>query len=345
MSILSIQNLHKRFDDDVGVLHGISLDVRAAEIACLLGPSGCGKTTLLRIIAGLETPDRGEVLFEGRGVLDVPVHKRGFGLMFQDYALFPHKDVAANVAFGLQMQGLPTREVQRRVEEALELVNLQHLAHRDIHQLSGGEQQRVALARSLAPRPRLLLLDEPIGALDRTLRDRLLEELRGILKRVQVTVLYVTHDQSEAFAISDRVILMRQGQVVQAGAPEDVYRTPANAWAAAFLGMRNLLPGTWVAPGIVDTEIGHLQVEGCSRGATTVLIRPEAAVIGASGPGTTIQGTLIRRSFRGALTHVLVRCASGTTLAFDLPASAEVPGAGEPTTMTLRPESLVCLKE
>jgi ABC-type Fe3+/spermidine/putrescine transport system ATPase subunit len=345
MSILTIQNVHKHFDDHVGVLHGISLEIRAGEIACLLGPSGCGKTTLLRIIAGLEAPDGGQVLFEGRSVLAVPVHKRGFGLMFQDYALFPHKDVTDNVAFGLQMQGVPAEELKRRVEEALELVNLQHLAHRDIHQLSGGEQQRVALARSLAPRPKLLLLDEPIGALDRTLRDRLLEELRSILKQVKVTVLYVTHDQSEAFAIADRVILIRQGQVIQVGAPEVVYREPANAWAATFLGMRNLLPGDCVAPGIVDTEIGRLQVEGCLRGPTTVLIRPEAALVGSSQPGTTIRGTLIGRSFRGALIHVLVRCASDTTLAFDLPAGAEIPSNGEPVGLTLRPEGIVCLAE
>jgi ABC-type Fe3+/spermidine/putrescine transport system ATPase subunit len=345
MSILNVQNIHKHFADGVGVLHGIGLDVDQGEIASLLGPSGCGKTTLLRIIAGLEMPDRGHVLFDGRDMLSVPVHQRGFGLMFQDFALFPHKDVAANVAFGLRMQGLPAGEVERRVKEMLELVNLEHLAHRDVHQLSGGEQQRVALARSLAPRPRLLMLDEPMGSLDRTLRDRLLEELRHILKQVGVTVIYVTHDQSEAFAIADRVILMRAGQVIQAGRPEAVYRQPKNAWVARFMGMHNVLPGRWDAPGWVQTGIGPLRVDGCGQGQVTLLIRPEAAVIDQQGSGTSISGTLTSRSFRGALVHVTVQCAPGVTLAFDLPARAEIPAAGQPITLALQPEGIVCLSE
>jgi ABC-type Fe3+/spermidine/putrescine transport system ATPase subunit len=345
MPILSVRDIHKQFEDSVGVLHGVSIDVEKGEIACLLGPSGCGKTTLLRVIAGLEAPDRGQVVFDGRDILPVPAHRRGFGLMFQDYALFPHKDVAANVAFGLRMQGLPREQVERRVGETLDLVNLLHLAHRDIHQLSGGEQQRVALARSLAPQPKLLMLDEPIGALDRTLRDRLLEELRNTLKRVGVTVLYVTHDQSEAFAISDRVILMYAGRVMQVGAPEAVYRQPINAWAARFLGMRNLLTGEWTAPGLVSTAIGELQVEGCAQGRTIVLIRPDAAAVGRTEAGTVIRGTLTSRSFRGALVHVVVDCSPGRALSFDLPAGAGMPAPGQSITLTIRPEGIVCLRE
>ena len=344
MSILTLRDIHKQFDDGVGVLFGIDIDVQEAEIVCLLGPSGCGKTTLLRVIAGLETPDRGQVLFDGQDISPLPVHRRGFGLMFQDYALFPHKDVAANVAFGLRMQKLAPSQVERRVREALALVSLQDLAHRDVNQLSGGEQQRVALARSLAPRPRLLMLDEPIGALDRTLRDRLLAELRRILKQVRVTVIYVTHDQDEAFAVADRVVLMNAGQIAQIGTPQEVYRRPSDAWAARFLGMQNLIPGDWIAPGLVATEVGTLAVEGCGQGPLTVLIRPEAATPARIEGGATIEGTLVSRSFRGPTVHIVVRCASGTQLAFDVPATGDLPEVGQPVTLTLQPSGIVCLQ-
>jgi ABC-type Fe3+/spermidine/putrescine transport system ATPase subunit len=341
--ILRIRDIHKRFGGEPEVLQGIDLDVDEGEIASLLGPSGCGKTTLLRIIAGLEEPDRGTVYFEGQDVSSIPVHKRGFGLMFQDYALFPHRDVTANVAFGLRMQGRSPHAIRQRVEEMLALVNLEQLAHRDVNLLSGGEQQRVALARALAPQPRLLMLDEPIGALDRTLRDRLLEELRSILKQVDVTVLYVTHDQTEAFAVADRVILMRQGQIVQSAPPEAVYRRPASVWVARFLGMRNLLEGTWVRPGVVETAIGPLEVEPCGDGPTTVLIRPEAATLDNSAVGSHLECTLVRCSFRGALSHIEVQCAPGVLLAFELPAHVALPGVGETMRMTIRRDAIVCL--
>ena len=344
-AILEVRDIHKRFEEGAGVLNGVSFEVEEGQIACLLGPSGCGKTTLLRIVAGLELPDQGSVTFEGQDMRSIPAHKRGFGLMFQDFALFPHKDVAGNVAFGLRMQGLPRQEIRKRVGEMLELVGLGPLAHRDVHQLSGGEQQRVALARALAPGPRLLMLDEPIGSLDRTLRDRLLEELRRILKQVRVTVLYVTHDQGEAFAIADRVIFIRQGRVVQIDTPEAVYSRPADAWVARFLGMQNLLPGTWVAPGVVRTEVGAVPVEGGGEGEVTLLIRPEAAAVGEAREGTVLHGTLTGRSFRGTLVHVVVQHPSGVALAFDLPASAEVPAVGQPIALTLRPEGIVCLEK
>lgn len=343
--ILRIRAVRKRFGGETNVLQGIDLDVNEGEIACLLGPSGCGKTTLLRIVAGLETPDAGQVFFEGREVSSVPVHRRSFGLMFQDYALFPHKDVAANVAFGLRMQGVDRERVHSRVQEMLALVHLQQLAHRDVNQLSGGERQRVALARALAPQPRLLMLDEPIGALDRTLRDRLLEELRQILKQVDVTVLYVTHDQAEAFAIADQVFLMREGQIVQAGRPEAVYRHPASVWVARFLGMRNLLDGVWIEPGVVQTDIGRLKVEECGDGPVTVLIRPEAATTAHAEQGSRVEGTLVRRSFRGALSYIEVRCSSGTQLTFELPAHVALPDVSEPVALTLRSQAVVCLKE
>lgn len=343
MSSLEIHSIQKQFDDGTVVLYDVDLSVRSGEIACLLGPSGCGKTTLLRILAGLETPDRGTVTFEGQDVLPLPAHRRGFGLMFQDYALFPHMDVAGNIAFGLHMQRWPAGKIEARTKEMLDLVHLDNLAHRDIGQLSGGEQQRVALARALAPQPRLLMLDEPIGALDRTLRDRLLEELRHILKAVGITVVYVTHDQSEAFTIGDRLFLMNEGRIVQTGTPDQVYRHPADPWVARFLGMENLIPGEWSSPGAVHTALGTVQVTGSGHGPVTVLVRPEAARLGADDGGTTLTGTVVRCSFLGSLVHLSVHLAPGVEFSFHLPAMASLPQSGTPVTITLRPEAIICL--
>jgi ABC-type Fe3+/spermidine/putrescine transport system ATPase subunit len=233
------------------VLEEASFGVAAGEIICLLGPSGCGKTTLLRIIAGLETPDTGQVIFDGRDLADTPVHQRNFGFMFQDYALFPHKDVFANVAFGPRMQGQSPAAIAAGVGEVLALVGLGGYDRRRVIELSGGEQQRVALARSLAARPRLLLLDEPLGALDRAMREQLMNDLRAILKRLGLTAVYVTHDQEEAFAIADRVLIMRArpesgqgGWIEQDNRPDLVYRYPATTYVARFLGFHNLVEGT-----------------------------------------------------------------------------------------------------
>jgi ABC-type Fe3+/spermidine/putrescine transport system ATPase subunit len=205
--MLRIQEIVKAFTPGQQVLKGVSTHVADGDIACLLGPSGCGKTTLLRIIAGLETPDSGRVFFDGEDVTGQPVHLRRFGFMFQDYALFPHMSVAANVAFGLRMLGWTGSRRRQRVEEMLALVNLEGYAARSVDALSGGEQQRVALARTLAPAPRLLMLDEPLANLDRLLREELVDELRTILKRIGVTTIFVTHDQAEAFALADHVVV------------------------------------------------------------------------------------------------------------------------------------------
>ncbi|MFN8566897.1 MAG: ABC transporter ATP-binding protein [Kouleothrix sp.] len=226
-----MRNLYKSYGG-APALRGVSLALAPGSIVGLLGPSGCGKTTLLRLIAGLEQADSGSIAFDGRPIDDLPTHLRGFGLMFQDYALFPHHDVAGNVAFGLRMHNLPRAQITARVAEMLDLVGLAGYARRRVYELSGGERQRVALARSLAPSPRLLMLDEPLGALDRALRERLLDELRSILKRVGVTSVYVTHDQAEAFAVADWLVLMRAGQVAQQGLPEQVYRQPASQFVA-----------------------------------------------------------------------------------------------------------------
>ncbi len=241
--LLQVKNLSKMYAG-APLLRAISFTVTAGEIVCLLGPSGTGKTTLLRIIAGLEAADSGQVWFAGRDLRGVPPHARGFGFMFQDLALFPHRNVFDNVAFGLRMQNAPPAEITARVNETLDLVGLDAaaFARRDVNHLSGGEQQRVALARTLAPRPRLVMFDEPLGALDRILREELVDELRSLLKRLNMTALYVTHDQDEAFAIGDRLVVLHASRIQQEGTPVQVYEHPANAFVARFMGMTNLIP-------------------------------------------------------------------------------------------------------
>ena len=236
------------------VLDDVSLAARAGEIVALLGPSGCGKTTLLRVIAGLQ-PHAGDVLWQGRSLTALPAHRRGFGLVFQDQALFPHLDVERNVAFGLRMQPRTRHggaaERGRRVAELLELVGLSGFGRRPVDSLSGGEAQRVALARALAPHPRLLMLDEPLSGLDRPLREQLLADLPRILRRLRQTALFVTHDLEEALAVSDRVAVMRAGRIVQVGTPRALYERPASVFVARFLGRANILPGTVRAAGSV----------------------------------------------------------------------------------------------
>jgi thiamine transport system ATP-binding protein len=225
-----------RFGDHAA-LDGVDLSVHDGEIVAVLGPSGSGKSTLLRAIAGLEPLAAGTIAWHGTDLAGTPPHKRRFGLMFQDYALFPHKDVAGNVAFGLRMQGRAAPDVERRVAEVLALVDLEGFEHRSVTTLSGGEQQRVALARALAPEPRLLMLDEPLGALDRTLRERLTVDLEQLLHRLGMTSIYVTHDHAEARSIGDQLVVMRAGRVEQIGTPHDVVAHPANDFVAGFVGV------------------------------------------------------------------------------------------------------------
>ena len=348
--ILALTGLTKAYAG-APALRSVSLNVAQGAIVCLLGPSGCGKTTLLRLIAGLEQPDAGTIAFAGQPLVGVPTHLRGFGLMFQDYALFPHRDVAANVAFGLRMQGLPRQQIAARVVEMLELVGLAGFGHRRVYELSGGERQRVALARSLAPSPRLLMLDEPLGALDRALRERLLDELRGILKRVGVTSIYVTHDQAEAFAIADWLVLMNAGQIEQQGPPEQVYRRPASRFAARFLGHTNLVEGrvAELAAGLllVDTPLGRLASADAQGGlgpgdAAVLVIRPEAGVLAGAGGPNQVAGVLTERSFRGGHTRVTLQPAQGPALELDF-ADADLPPAGSPLAVELRPAAISVL--
>ncbi len=294
--MLEIINLKKMYNGQ-SLLNGISFRIDGGETVCLLGASGSGKSTILRIISGLEKADSGEVLWQGSNLKTIPVNQRGFGLMFQDYALFPHLDVFANVAFGLKMQNLGNKEIEMRVVDILRQVNLTEFAHRSITGLSGGEQQRVALARALAPHPRLLMLDEPLGALDRALREGLINELRGILHESGVPAIYVTHDQQEAFTIADKIILLHDGLVAQAGSASEVFNHPVNPWVASFLGLGNLLGGVTTPDG-VNTALGIFPCAHTkpAREEVTLLLRPQA-VMADSEP--SIIGNVADVIFRG----------------------------------------------
>ncbi len=281
--MLTVENIQKIYEGKP-LLRGIDFELQQGETICLLGRSGSGKSTLLRIIVGIETPEAGRILWNGNDLVNVPIHKRNFGLMFQDYALFPHKNVFENVAFGLRMMNIPEDELIRRVEVELEKVGMLNFSHRSVTDLSGGEQQRVALARALAPQPRLLLLDEPLGALDKTLRGQLLQDIHTLLLETDIPAIYVTHDQEEAFRIADRILILRDGEIIQGGAPQLIYQKPRDTWVAKFLGLNNILGGKVICPDpvTVQTEIGELFVENRKNRqyqmgqAVDLLIRPDA---------------------------------------------------------------------
>ena len=257
--MLEVRGIDKSYEGQP-LLQNISFVVEHGETICLIGPSGSGKSTLLRMIAGLESFDHGKILWDGNDLASTPPHLRNFGLVFQDYALFPHLNVFDNVAFGLKMKNWKSDEINARVNEVLDLVNLRGFENRKVTDLSGGEQQRVALARALAPRPRLLMFDEPLGALDRALREDLLNELRGILHRTQIPAIYVTHDQDEAFTIADRVLLLHGRRIVQEGTPADVWSKPNSVWVAQFLGLGNIIEGKIIARNKVETEVGNFSM-------------------------------------------------------------------------------------
>jgi thiamine transport system ATP-binding protein len=258
--MLAVAGLTVTYDDSTAV-DAVDLEVADREIVCILGPSGSGKSSLLRAIAGLEPDARGRVSWDGDDLARVPPHRRGFGLMFQDHALFPHRDVQGNVAFGLRMQRLPRPEIEARTGDALALVGLAGFERRRIRELSGGEQQRVALARALAAEPRLLMLDEPLGALDRALRERLVAELRALFVRLGLTTLFVTHDHDEAFALADRLVVMHAGRIEQVGTPAAVWQQPANPFVARFLGW-NVTTAFSDTPAAVRPEAVRLMEAG-----------------------------------------------------------------------------------
>ena len=324
-AFLRIDDVVKDYGGGSRAVDHVSLDIAKGEIFALLGPSGCGKTTLLRMIAGFETPTSGRILLDGRDLAGLPPYERPFNMMFQSYALFPHLTVWDNIAFGLRRDGLPKAQVAERVEAMLALVQLGRFAKRKPHQLSGGQQQRVALARSLAKRPQVLLLDEPLGALDKKLREQTQIELIHIIEEVGVTCVMVTHDQEEAMTMASRLAVMNEGRVLQVGTPDTVYETPANRFVADFIGNVNLMDGT-----LAEDEADHCVVTGadCSHWvghgvtgtqgmAVTVALRPEKIALQRDeppGPHNRVRGTIKELSYFGSYTVFHLELASGARL-------------------------------
>jgi spermidine/putrescine transport system ATP-binding protein len=345
--MLTVTDIYKDYEGKP-LLCGVSFEVAEHEIVSLLGASGSGKSTLLRIIAGLEPAASGQVCWQAQDLADTPVHKRQFGLMFQDYALFPHRSVAQNVAFGLRMQNLPKEEVEQRTQEALVMVHMQDFADRRVSDLSGGEQQRVALARSLAPRPRLLMLDEPLGALDHELRERLIVELRQILTQAGIPAIYVTHDHEEAYAIADRLLLLHDGVIKQQGAPQEVFQQPADVWVANFFGMGNLLAGAVIStePLQVETALGVFEAAAPAQPdfnkgeQVQVLLRPAAAQFGDGVNSLTVRVADVR--FRGD--HFEVRGETGAEISLRFFSAQEVL-AGDSLRIHFPAESVQVLAE
>ncbi len=353
-NILEVAHLSNRYEGRP-LLRNICFSLQRGDILCLLGPSGSGKTTLLRLLAGLEEEDAGTIIFNGQDIRHIPPHKRNFGMMFQEYALFPHKSVQQNVAFGLEMQNCPPEELTRRVQAVLAMVGLAGLEHRSVDELSGGERQRVALARSLAPEPQLLLLDEPLGSLDRALRDRLTGEIRTILKNLGVTAVFVTHDQAEAFSIADRIAILHHGILQQVDTPENLYRKPANRAVAEFLGFRNLIAGTLDDKGMFCSPLGILRITAArvpSKGSATLLIRPEGAIVAqhpinsmqSQPAGMYLSGIVTNRQYQGSTYRLTLQIAK-LALSFDLPIDPSPPQLGQPIHLALNPSALVLLPD
>src|SRR5215831_19099523 len=313
----------KTFANGTRALEPITLDVARGETLVFLGPSGCGKTTLLRIIAGLEQPDRGgRVLFNGADVTAIPIERRNVGMVFQSYALFPNMTVAENIGYGLKIRGVARKERDARVTELVALTGIEGLEHRRVDQLSGGQRQRVALARAVAARPSVLLLDEPLTALDAALRERLRSELDRLLRMLGITTIYVTHDQAEAMALADRVVVMRKGAIAQIGSPREIYFAPTSRFVAEFIGAANIVEapvenGQLVLPG------GRLPIAiAGSRGDVIAMIRPETIGIVAADTGP-LSGTVDSVSFIGDRQRFVVSGASHKPLTVDAPNTIE----------------------
>ncbi|HSB77561.1 MAG TPA: ABC transporter ATP-binding protein [Candidatus Methylomirabilis sp.] len=354
---IRIQDVSKRFahrvKGDVYAVRDVSLTVQPAELLTLLGPSGCGKTTTLRMIAGFEQPDAGRVFIGEQDVTGLMANQRNIGFVFQNYALFPHLSIFENVAYGLRVQRKSEDEIARAVGEVLSLVGLQGYDRQFPNQLSGGEQQRVALARAIVIRPRVLLFDEPLSNLDAKLRVHMRGELRDLQKRLQITAVYVTHDQEEAMAISDRIAVMHQGRIVQEGTAETLYHRPASAFVAQFIGRTNLLAGKVLSasPGGVEVEVAgvHLRIStdaaGLKAGETVQLVaRPEIINLTPGAQAGGIQGTVVSRTFLGEKAEYRVQVGADVLqVASYNPGPHGVLAPGQPVTLQLRTDGIPLL--
>lgn len=313
--LLRVDGVRAVYGDTVA-LHDVSLDIADNEFFALLGPSGCGKTTLLRSIAGFETPEAGRIEVDGRDLLAMPPHKRPVNMMFQSYALFPHLSVERNIAYGLESEGLPRAEVRRRVGEVMEVVGLGHLGRRRPAQLSGGQRQRVALARAIVKRPRLLLLDEPLSALDRQVRASMQLELKRLQHEVGLTFVVVTHDQEEAMSMADRIAVLRDGHLEQLATPQELYAEPATRFVAAFIGSANLLDGSATATGVEVPGVGEVPGRhALAAGApATAVVRPEDVELTSDAATAGLRGVVVDTYFMGGASTI----------------SVEVPGVASP---------------
>jgi spermidine/putrescine transport system ATP-binding protein len=335
-----LERVTKRFDDVVAV-DDLTLDVERGTFTALLGPSGCGKTTTLRMIGGFEDPSDGTILLGDRPVTGLPPHKRDVNTVFQSYALFPHLSIFENVAFGLRRRGVKGTELRSRVEEMLRVVGLEQLGARKPRQLSGGQQQRVALARALVNSPRVLLLDEPLGALDLKLRKEMQLELKRIQHELGITFVHVTHDQEEAMTMADTIVVMNRGRIEQQGAPAELYERPETAFVASFLGVSNLLPGTVAGTDTVRLDGGvvlHVDPAALAgrSGAVSVGIRPEKVQIGGGGVNT-LAGKVVDRAYVGVATQYVVGTDVGELTVYLQGAGSH--HAGEPLELSFAPES------
>ena len=332
-----IEACGKTFADGTHALEPATLDIARGETLVLLGPSGCGKTTMLRIIAGLELPDAGgKVLFDGKDMTAVPIERRNVGMVFQSYALFPNMTVSDNIGYGLKIRGVPSKERAERVAELVALTNISGLENRRIDQLSGGQRQRVALARAVAIRPGILLLDEPLTALDAALRDRLRGELNRLLRALGITTIYVTHDQSEAMELGDRVVVMQKGAIAQIGTPREIYFTPQSRFVAEFIGAANIVEAA--------IEGGHLVLPGGRQPirsdvdipAAVAMIRPETIRVTAAG-SAPLSGIIDSVSFIGDRQRLVVSGASKKLLTVDAPNTVQVT-LGERIGLSISPD-------
>jgi len=343
-----LDRVTKRFDDVVAV-DDLSLEIERGSFFALLGPSGCGKTTTLRMIGGFEEPTAGAIYLGDREVSGTPPYKRDVNTVFQSYALFPHLTIFENVAFGLRRKGARGNELKLKVEEMLELVQLGGYGKRKPRQLSGGQQQRVALARALVNSPRVLLLDEPLGALDLKLRKEMQLFIKGLQHDVGITFIHVTHDQEEAMTMADRIAVMNGGRIEQLGAPDELYERPTTPFVAGFLGISNMLSGTVVGPDsvrLVDGTVVQAQVNGKS-GPVAAGVRPEKITIGDGGGANVLQGTVSESAYLGVATQLVVRTAAGEVQVFaqNIDAGGRVPPPGANVTLSWSPESTFVMEQ